>query len=117
MNTMLSFGIPAADRRVVGFFAQFSSRPWWSTLSAIIVTLILAWARGNQYKKRINPFKDLAPNRDAITCPRCHAPYPGGYEPRSHRELMWKGVVCPQCGCEYDDRGRERKDVPHTLTK
>jgi len=22
---------------------------------------------------------------------------------------MWKGVLCPNCGCEYDERGHERR--------
>jgi hypothetical protein len=80
-------------------------------LVAFALWLFLALRRLHRIKerqKRLNPFKDMNPTRTAITCPRCRAPWPGGYEPRSHRELMWKGVVCPTCGCEYDDRGRER---------
>jgi hypothetical protein len=80
-------------------------------LVAFALWLFLALRRLQRLKerqKRLNPFRNMNPTRTAITCPRCHEPWPGGYEPRSHREMMWKGVVCPNCGCEYDEYGRER---------
>ena len=64
-----------------------------------------------QRRRRSDPFRDLNPTRSAITCPRCHAPWPGGYEPVTHREHMWKGVACPHCGVEYDERGHERHEA------
>jgi hypothetical protein len=85
-------------------------------LSAWLFILVLAspffLLRWKRMKRRIatNPFKDMSKTRSAIICPRCHAPWPGGYEPRSHRELLWNGVVCPECGCEYDEHGHERRE-------
>jgi len=57
-----------------------------------------------------DPFEDMVKTHSAVIRPRCHAPWPGGYEPRSNRELMWKGAVCPNCGCEYDECGHERRE-------
>jgi len=80
-------------------------------LVAFAFWLFLSLRRLRRVKqRRKNPFKDVNPTPSAITCPRCSAPWPGGYEPRSYREHMWKGVVCPNCGCEYDERGRERRE-------
>jgi hypothetical protein len=78
----------------------------------IVYALIMTYFREQRRKERrqgINPYKGMATKWSAITCPKCHAAWPGGYEARSHRELMWHGVVCPECGCEYDDQGRERR--------
>jgi hypothetical protein len=86
-------------------------------LSAWLFILVLASPfavlRWKWYKKRMaeDPFRDMNKTPGAITCPRCEAPWPGAYEPRSHRELMWKGVVCPNCGCEYDEWGHERNAI------
>ena len=94
-----------------GFNSVIGGQPLGFWLVAFALWLFLALRRYRYLKerqRRLNPFKDINPTRSAITCPRCSAAWPGGYEPRSHRELMWKGVVCPNCGCEYDDRGRER---------
>jgi hypothetical protein len=90
-------------------------QPLWLRVITSVIWLLLTAIREQRRKERrnrLNPYKDLNPTRGPITCPRCHAPWPGGYEPRTHRELMWKGVVCPECGCEYDDRGRERNEGP-----
>lgn len=67
--------------------------------------------RERQWRRRNAPssFDNLNPKSAEIKCPRCESPWPSSYEPRSHRELMWKGVVCPNCGCEYDRLGRERR--------
>jgi hypothetical protein len=98
----------------VGVFNfEIGGHPLWFWLPAFALWLFLALRRQQRIKERrlrLNPYKDLNPTRSAIMCPRCHSPWPGGYEPRTHRELMWKGVVCPECGCEYDDRGRERNE-------
>ncbi len=82
---------------------------FWLVVSAF--WLFLALRRQRRWKeryKRVN--KGLNPTPAAITCPRCNAPWPGGYEPVSHREHMWKGVVCPNCRCEYDEFGRDRRE-------
>jgi hypothetical protein len=92
-----------------GFNFEIGGHPFWFWLPAFALWLFLSIRRLRRVKRRRgNPFKDLNPTPSAITCPRCDAPWPGGYEARSHREFMWKGVVCPQCGCEYDERGHER---------
>jgi hypothetical protein len=86
-------------------------QPLWFWISTIVIYLILVAMREQRRKERrerINPYKGINSTRSAILCPRCGAPWPGGYEPRSHREHMWKGVVCPTCGCEYDESGHER---------
>jgi hypothetical protein len=46
-----------------------------------------------------DPFKGMSLIPSAITCPRCEA-RGLGVRTRSHREIMWKGVVCPNCRCE-----------------
>lgn len=81
-------------------------------LFIVVLAAPFALLRWKRLKLRMatDPFKGMVKTRSAITCPRCEAPWPSGYEPRSHRELMWKGVVCPDCGCEYDERGHERRD-------
>jgi hypothetical protein len=87
-------------------------QPFWGRAITIAVCLALTFFREQRRKERrlgINPYKGINPTRNAITCPRCNAPWPGGYEPRSHREHMWRGVVCPACGCEYDELRRERE--------
>src|ERR1700761_1764409 len=97
-----------------GFNFEIGGHPFWFWLPAFGLWLFFALRRQQRLKERrqrLNPFKGLNLTPGAITCPRCHASWPGGYEPRSHRELMWKVVVCPTCGCEYDDRGRERTNL------
>lgn len=81
-------------------------------LVAFAFWLFLAMRRLRRLMERKNRVDKICyPNTGAIRCPRCSAPWPGGYEPLSHREHMWKGVVCPQCRCEYDERGRERREA------
>lgn len=86
---------------------------WWL---AGAVYALLSYFRYQRIKERWrlrNPpsiFANNNPISPNTTCPRCAAPWPAGYEPRSHREMMWKGVVCPNCGCEYDRRGQERRE-------
>jgi hypothetical protein len=93
------------------FLTSIQAVPSGVWVTALLISIpgnIWRYRRLQRRRRERYPFRDMNPTRSAITCPRCHAPWPGGYEPRSHRELMWKGVVCPGCGCEYDDRGRER---------
>lgn len=87
-------------------------RPLGFWIFALVVSGASGYGRWRRVKRRIaeDPFKGMKPDRSSIHCPRCDAPYPEGYEPVSHRELMWKGVVCRTCRCEYDDYGHERKE-------
>jgi hypothetical protein len=96
---------------VIGFDSPIGGQPLGFWLVAFALWLFLAVRRVRRLKERWKPFRDINPTRGPIQCPRCHAAWPGGYEPRTHRELMWKGVVCPGCGCEYDERGRERTNA------
>jgi hypothetical protein len=89
-----------------------NGQPLWGWVVTIVIFLLLAAMREQRRKEHrqgTNPYRGIITTPGPITCPRCHASWPGGYEPRSHREIMWKGVVCPNCGCEYDDHGRERE--------
>jgi hypothetical protein len=87
---------------------------WWVLLFLCAVSTYFRFSRRRERReKRYAPpsiFANLSPVSSDIKCPRCHTLWPSGYEPRSHRELMWTGVVCPNCGCEYDQRGHERKE-------
>jgi len=96
---------------VQDFDPFIGNRPLSFWLFALLISLPFGFLRLRRIKKRrdTNPFKGMNPTHSAITCPRCREPWPGGYEPHSHREYMWKGVKCPACGCEYDERGHERK--------
>src|SRR5579871_4940522 len=86
---------------------------WWL---AGALWVVLSYRRYKRIKNRWrmwNPpsvFANLSPVSPDVRCPRCEAPWPSGYEPRTHKEMMWKGIVCPNCGCEYDQRGHERRD-------
>jgi len=86
-------------------------RPPGFWIFALVVSGAAGYKRWKRVKRRMaeDPFKGMKPSHSEISCPRCGASYPEGYEPVSHRELMWKGVVCRNCGCEYDEYGRERK--------
>ncbi len=91
---------------------EIDDHPFHLSLPAIILILILTYFRRGSAvlaaAKAKPPFVNRT--RGPVTCPWCHAPWPGGYVPLSRKEHMWKGVVCPDCGCEYGDRGRERKE-------
>ena len=95
------------------FDPSIAGRPLGDWLVLLILAAPFAALRWRRLKRRMDtdPFKDMNKTRTAITCPRCEAPWPSEYEPRSHRELMWKGVVCPNCGCEYDEWRHERNPV------
>ena len=96
----------------MGLPSDYHGRPIWAWIIILGLSMIGAWMKGQRRKEWLNgtnPFKDISPTRSAITCPRCGAPWPSGYQPRSHREIMWKGVVCQECKCEYDEHGRERR--------
>jgi ATP-dependent DNA ligase len=43
--------------------------------------------------------------------PLRHSRFVALQDTKEGRELMWKGVVCPNCGCEYDKRGHERSSA------
>jgi hypothetical protein len=85
---------------------------FWLVVFAFWLFLALRRLRQLQERyRRVNNGLNRTPS--AIMCPRCGAPWLGGYEPVSYREHMWKGVVCPACRCEYDEFGRERCDSAH----
>ena len=50
-------------------------------------------------------------NLHVVSCPCCNAPLPGLRKPRSMREWMWGGWICPACGASVDKWGREITDV------
>jgi hypothetical protein len=81
---------------------------WLLIAVAYVIMQINATRWRVQRRRRNDPFKDMKPLHSEISCPRCGAPWPEGYQPVSHREHMWKGVICG-CGCQYDDYGRERQ--------
>ncbi len=111
MHRVCNISQQMADRRRVSTFnVVIWGQPLGFWLVAFALWLYLSirrYLRLKERRERFNPFKDFN-SKKASTCPRCRAAWPGGYEARSHREHMWKGVVCPNCRCEYDDRGRER---------
>jgi hypothetical protein len=42
-----------------------------------------------------------------VSCPRCKTPLPLARKPKSFRQAMWGGGMCPTCGIEVDKWGRE----------
>ncbi len=40
-------------------------------------------------------------------CPECGTPAPRFRQPANHRQALWGGWTCLECGCEVDRRGRK----------
>jgi hypothetical protein len=51
-------------------------------------------------------------NTGDVFCPHCKAPLPRFRVPRSLRQELWGGWMCPTCGAEVDKWGRELSTGP-----
>jgi hypothetical protein len=51
-------------------------------------------------------------NREPIYCPRCDEPAPTVRVPANWRQMLWGGVTCRECGCEYDKWGKPIEVAP-----
>jgi len=40
-------------------------------------------------------------------CPECGATLPFIRIPKSKREALWGGIICPKCGSEFDRHGKK----------
>jgi hypothetical protein len=48
-------------------------------------------------------------NLTPVSCPCCKAPLPQVRTPKSFRQAMWGGYICPACGTEVDKWGRQTR--------
>jgi len=46
-------------------------------------------------------------NLGEVSCPRCNKVFPKVRRPQSHRQALWGGGTCANCGIEVDKWGRE----------
>ena len=46
-------------------------------------------------------------NMDVVFCPCCGTELPVLRKPRSMRQFLWGGGICPTCGAEVDKWGRQ----------